>query len=1374
MKLTSWILFGLAIALTLGVLAMVARQSRMTPKEYFERVQARSASGASNREQTIAELDSVIDRAIEMGEVEVTSNAQLLRGRTLMDLGAYDRAREDLSAVAALRPGDVTVENDLTELETRTGDFRAAQDRITRIIQRDPANLSAYVRLGSLYRQSADRSLERMLERLRRALLPDQYERARRILEQSTALLPADPRRVALADELRLMLTGDGELLLEDAVNVTDQACREYDHARQAYTASLQRGVDPEAVAGLIRTFERAGRTELGVDLGTTTVRIGALRTNPAFASALLNGLVELGRLRYAADLATAWFTPQAQPQIPADFAAQCCTVLWQAKRWTTLTQAAFALGQIGSLEQISTTYLYTGLAQIELGDFLHGRQNIYRFCATETPDPFRHARAIAWQYIARASRELGEPIPERMALQGLVDLEPELVPEAWLRLAQLQMESPHGGYREPELRFARGMRLLPERTAELMPRWTDIGVQELRTLGLDLSAVKADLAHDKIWTPSADASPYELYKLAELHADAGDTLRAATHVRKLLEKVPGFVPALDLAIRVADMQDKPKQRMEYLIERVRLAGRTSAIDAILRTTSLSELPPETLLALMRADPDRSGRLAIADGLARDGRTDEALALIQDLEKATLGDEGRILLGRLYLTRHEPERALALLAPLVPDIYSQPEGIELLVNAALGARDVETLNQLGSRLANLVGVPSVSETRGATREFVLARPRALWVVDQLLAFGMGEAAQPILEALDANPRLRGGDVNLRLAGAALARGDLPAVHEALERAQAFDTRGLADYLALLLAAYEERGDDLQRLAGTAAASNAAGGPLLAAQFLILLERGDEAQDLLKAGLSGIQKDDPWWNLSRYALSLLDSRSAPFTLSPFLGRSAEFAAQNFFLGADHGGDARLALAWVGAMRVPTAAPFVRAWLDRQARTAGGSNLWLEWMRATLDAHWGANGSALAIVKRVRSRIVDFGPAWNLEEAILSKSQRSQEELQSARARRVAALGELSGTPLERLIDAAHEKATAGLFEDALADATAAGELDPTSIRAAVASAEIQLQMQRRIPALMTLRTLLATREQKRMKVFSAATAREGADFVAVYLRTLDEARQLDAGTISQKRAEQLLEQLRERAPDDPRVVLALADLQLGVDRLNPTLGVGLAYSTLDRFRAEHKHISLSRLAPDAVRSWARFLTRLDPSRARRFVEEELALAPTETTTWIELARALEAEGDYTLALAQLRLAARLLPRGIVEREILRLRSQSEIAYDEIEAAVGAIVTSEGLNGPDAELSILNARCIMNQGPRALERVAQLLARADPATLPAHLAAEHGLLTSTYLLMRGRPADKQAAQPVVDTLRRNPALDPYQRAFVEALDGLSRAP
>ena len=77
----------------------------------------------------------------------------------------------------------------------------------------------------------------------------------------------------------------------------------ELEAARAAWTDSLAHGVEPEAIAGLVDLFERAGQTARAVDIATATVRSATMRSDPEFARKLMHALAELGRWRYASEI---------------------------------------------------------------------------------------------------------------------------------------------------------------------------------------------------------------------------------------------------------------------------------------------------------------------------------------------------------------------------------------------------------------------------------------------------------------------------------------------------------------------------------------------------------------------------------------------------------------------------------------------------------------------------------------------------------------------------------------------------------------------------------------------------------------------------------------------------------------------------------------------------------------------------------------------------------------------------------------------------------------------------------------------------------------------------------------------------------------
>jgi tetratricopeptide (TPR) repeat protein len=331
MKWTYWLLLALALVLVTSGIAMVRRQAKATPEDFFASVAERIESGRYDREQVVQNLDQVLERAQAGGDADLTARVLLLRGRTLRDLGAFEAAKADLLAVAAMRPTDPAVEDDLVDLEARAGDFNAALARVGRMVAIDPAKPHGHVLLGRLHRLAADKALARGRDLLQQSLVSEAFAHASSLLARSAALEPKDPQRIAIAHRLRGILRTADEARLEEVLDIADRAARELEAARDAWAASLARGIETEAVTGLIDLLQRAGRTDLAVDLATVTVRMPAMKADPEFGRTLMRALAELGRWRYAGDVAALWTA--RTPPVDPEFLLECCAVLWRAGR---------------------------------------------------------------------------------------------------------------------------------------------------------------------------------------------------------------------------------------------------------------------------------------------------------------------------------------------------------------------------------------------------------------------------------------------------------------------------------------------------------------------------------------------------------------------------------------------------------------------------------------------------------------------------------------------------------------------------------------------------------------------------------------------------------------------------------------------------------------------------------------------------------------------------------------------------------------------------------------------------------------------------------------------------------------------------------
>src|SRR4051812_7139630 len=202
MKWTTWILSLCSLGLLLAVGLMVFRQARQTPREEFRRVQQRMAHGGFDREQTIANLNEALVNAEDARDVDLSNEIRLARGKLLMQVGAFERARNDLTVVWEARGGDQTVERLLVDLEQRAGDYRAALLRVGHLIEADASQAADWRTKGDLHRAAADKSLEQRKQAMSKVLIPDSAAKANALLDRAAALDPSDPRRVAIGRDL--------------------------------------------------------------------------------------------------------------------------------------------------------------------------------------------------------------------------------------------------------------------------------------------------------------------------------------------------------------------------------------------------------------------------------------------------------------------------------------------------------------------------------------------------------------------------------------------------------------------------------------------------------------------------------------------------------------------------------------------------------------------------------------------------------------------------------------------------------------------------------------------------------------------------------------------------------------------------------------------------------------------------------------------------------------------------------------------------------------------------------------------------------------------------------------------------------------------
>ena len=79
------------------------------------------------------------------------AEAHDLLGRLLLTEGQFDKARECFLSALELSPAEVAPNIGLSEIDTRKGQFQAAEDRLKDLLRQHPKNGMIHTKLGSLF-----------------------------------------------------------------------------------------------------------------------------------------------------------------------------------------------------------------------------------------------------------------------------------------------------------------------------------------------------------------------------------------------------------------------------------------------------------------------------------------------------------------------------------------------------------------------------------------------------------------------------------------------------------------------------------------------------------------------------------------------------------------------------------------------------------------------------------------------------------------------------------------------------------------------------------------------------------------------------------------------------------------------------------------------------------------------------------------------------------------------------------------------------------------------------------------------------------------------------------------------------------------------
>jgi tetratricopeptide (TPR) repeat protein len=1054
-KTTSWILLALALVVLGALGGLMLSGGQGEPRDLLESALRRFNGPEQDTEATLKELELALRSAESSGDSELAADILIARGRVLSDVGAFGPARADLErALERYRPGSVDIELELVALDEETGELAAGLERAKRITDRDPGQLQAWRYSGQILMKISEQRLDELKAVCDGNLAAPQSKLALEYASKAAGMNSDDPLRVSQLARLRSLFDPPDQSDSLKVLALTDAASSATSLAREALVRSFAGPLDRDAVLSYLELLARSGRSRDAADFGLAVAPHRLINSSPRFMERLARVLIDAGRADSACEVIEKHYNRSAQPD--QQFYATWCEALYKAERWKALTFVAGLMRTAGNQEYRSKAVFYIGLGHAGARQAIPTSNALELYLRSEPVEPFPGALAIAWLRLAASWRTQGELNKESAALHYAVRLAPDADGEAWLRLFQIFQETNPNSLEQAERYLTKALCLLPRRTSELMPTWLEVGRRRLRAAGMELELLLADQRKQGHIGPGPQAGPYELFRFAEMHRDAHESVAAAASARRLLLAYPGFLPAMDLLADVErDMGDWRSAARTWL-ERLHHAGSDPTTLRRLARMPAGTLDSKQRIELMQLDPENTGRLEVARTLQAEGRPLAALLGLDALPIEPLGDEGVQLASELMIEAARYTEALAILAKLSPGRRESARAFELALDAAalLGQED---------RLLAIIANPPLAE-RLKSADLVSR-------VDLMLARGQIAGAKALLLVLDSRADTRNRDVLLRGAAIALLEHNSTAVQDELDRAEAFNAAGPVAFGRLLAALESRIYNRVPILVRGLFDVQYQPTRLQAAILSILDERLDEAR---RAIAEARRKDprEPNWALLEAAVAVLEGRTPD--LSNLVDESAEPETLFTLRNGELQRDPRPLFARLLALDSPDWRLWAIADMSRIQQPEPGS-LWARYEVGRGLELAGYQQEAERAWRVLLRSWPTFAPAWDALERIKLERFKRFDHVEMVRLRgdRRQAVGRRPGEEAEELLTEAWARESAGNLSGALESVRRAVELDPK-----LAPAWFKLgQLSHRVPnwneAIVALRTAART-------------------------------------------------------------------------------------------------------------------------------------------------------------------------------------------------------------------------------------------------------------------------------------------------------------
>lgn len=1326
-----------------------------TPREVCARLEQTTKLPSFDKRNALRSLSRSLKHPTARGDDELTRRLLRLRANIHQEMDAFDKARSDVERMQALSPEEsVPLELEAIQLQAETGKTTEALRRVIALSDRHPDAPSVPTLRGRLEAESAHDWNEQARQLAVQYLVRSEAQQAFPIIDDLCSQHIADPRRTQLLRELHGFFSNTRAEKLGRILDLCEIASQHNAAARTSYAQGL---VNEMTITGLIELLDllvESDRPDLVVDLGVASRVFPEILSSPGSLIALIDAMEDLGQGQRAGRIVSEW--PWKDATAPREFYLKASQLLYNTDMLGPLSRASRALRSFGS-DDVVTSYFYSGHISGTHSKYQSAMRSLSRFLKANTPGPVPGARSAAYRILAAGWIEQNQPQKALRALQGVIDSKGILVADDYFKLAEAQRASPTSLPVLPEKNWTQGMMLAPERTAELMPMWKELGEQNFQSISPDFESFYGKLILNKRSRPSKDVGPYTLYRIGKRHLDERRFGDAHSVSKLLMQDYPDLLPALDLRIQ-ALLSNRSTSPLgpELLLKRLRMVGADQESQRMLSGFPIHRFSTEGQIELIRLDPNGAGRMRVAQWLFNQGQYEKVELVLRPIPDRADSPSLLTLRIKALFANGKYDQVIGEAKPLFSNKIIGQDCLRLSLRSRMAKGDKPGfLNELRT----LLGAPPRN------------KEARLQLAEDLISQGWLGVAAPILAQLDSRSALRSTDVIEWRGLCASAANQTDQAQEFLSRALPFFEDGRIEMLQVILTADARDWPSLPLRIQRLNATNFRPTPLQAAGVALLGADVQAGLDLTTGGLEQHPGSMSWSLLHAAALSL---KNVPSNFAPQLGPQASEQARVLLTGSgDARNDPRDAIAMLLAMDM---APW-ETWTEQRAlRMANESpdNLWLGWIIAETQLRAGRLPQAKQSITSLIAKFPQCAPLWDQLFALLGKIHPNDPlhpEVLTARADQVLAVSLREYFPPRQIALGLASQAVLQGHSDQ-ARVTLERYLTATGPRA---EPEARWMLGR----------LLANLGEysRALDYFAVVLLRNNAPglhpWIPEYLVWLDKAANENDPSetaLTKKNIVQRIEALAQRYPADPHVALKRLQYRTLSDEHNTILAADEAQLALEAIRSFAPDRSIESLRAGSERAWMEYMLSLSPVLGEEYCRNALTLHPGNIDMWVGLSYALKGQGriDETRELI-----SDLIQVSDGPELHYRFASLLALAGEPAKKVHGHLTHADllsGISNLSARNRFTRAQTTLLHGAGSLDKVLKDLAQLwedRDATADEVLPLELGRVYLTALILRHRKEDLGTLDSVTEAMLDYVDSDPYSEDIVRTFKAIGQS-